>query len=143
MSQPRLVLDTNVLISAFLWRGAPGKLIELLGEQEARAFTSHALLDELAATLLKKKLQKYVAATGASATDIVASYRRLATTVTARQLEARVSRDADDDVVLACGLAARADLIISGDDDLLVLESFSGIPIISVGAAIRLLARKA
>ena len=32
MSRPRLVLDTNVLVSAFLWRGLPGRLVELAGE---------------------------------------------------------------------------------------------------------------
>jgi hypothetical protein len=40
-------------------------------------------------------------------------------------------------------LAARADLIVSGDDDLLVLESFRGIPIVSVSVAIQLLANRA
>lgn len=42
--------------------------------------------------------------------------------VTVRQLAQQVSRDADDDAVLACALAARADLIVSGDDDLLTLK---------------------
>jgi len=60
----RLVVDTNVLVSAFLWQGTPGRLIELAGEKEVQFFTSRALLDELNATLTKKKLAKAVAATG-------------------------------------------------------------------------------
>ncbi|WP_445322872.1 putative toxin-antitoxin system toxin component, PIN family [Ramlibacter sp. AN1015] len=56
-----------------------------------------------------------------TADQLLASYRRIATMVTARQLDTQVSRDADDDAVLACALAARANLIVSGDDDLLVL----------------------
>ena len=137
MSRPRLVLDTNVLVSAFLWQGTPGRLIELAGDKEVQLFTSRALLDELTATLAKKKLAKYLAATGLTAEQMLASYRRIATTVTARQLDERVSRDADDDAVLACAFAARADLVVSGDDDLLVLRSFKGIAIVSAASAVR------
>ena len=39
--------------------------------------------------------------------------------------------------MLACALAARADFIVSGDDDLLVLGSFRGIPIVPVALAVR------
>jgi uncharacterized protein len=58
--------------------------------------------------------------------------------VAAQQLDKQISRDADDDVVLACALAARADFIVTGDDDLLVLKSFNGIPILSVAQAIKM-----
>lgn len=136
--RPRWVVDTNVLVSAFLWQGTPGKVIELAGEKEVQLFTSRALLDELAATLGKKKLAKYVAATGLSAEQMLANYRRIATLVTAKQLEQQVSRDADDDAVLACAQAARADLIVSGDDDLLVLKKFNSIPIVTTAQAIQL-----
>lgn len=135
--RPRWVVDTNVLVSAFLWQGTPARVIELSGEQEVQLFTSRALLDELAATLAKKKLAKYVAATGLSVDQLLTNYRRIVTLVTARQLDARVSRDADDDTVLACALAARADLVVSGDDDLLSLKSFNGIPIATAAQAIK------
>ena len=46
-----------------------------------------------------------------------------------------VCRDADDDHVLACAVAAHADLIISGDDDLLALGVFENIPIMTVSGA--------
>ncbi len=135
--RPRWVVDTNVLVSAFLWRGTPGRLIELAGEKEVQLFTSRLLLNELAATLAKKKLMKYVASTGMTAEQLLSHYRRVATLVTARQLEAQVSRDADDDAVLACALAARADLIVSGDDELLVLKAFNGVPIVTVAQAVK------
>ena len=124
-------------VSAFLWRGTPGRVIELAGEKEVQLFTSRALLDELAATLAKKKLARYVAATGLAANQMLASYRRIATLVTARQLDVQVSRDLDDDAVLACALAARADLLVTGDDDLLSLKSFRGFPIVTVAQAVK------
>ena len=137
MTRPRLVLDTNVLVSAFLWRGTPGRLIELAGDQTIQPVTSAALLDELAATLAKRKLAKHLTATGLTVSHLVAGFKRLAITVSARQLDERVSRDIDDDAVLACALAARAHFIVSGDEDLLVLGSFNGIPIITVATAVR------
>ena len=87
------------------------------------------MLKRVMGTLAKKKLTKAVAATGSTAVQMLADYRRIATVVTARQLDERVSRDADDDdddAVLSCALAARADVVVSGDDDLLVLASFKG-----------------
>lgn len=49
----RLVVDTNVLVSAFLWQGTPGRLIELAAETEIELFTSRALIDELSEVLHK------------------------------------------------------------------------------------------
>jgi len=131
------VADTNVLVSAFLWQGTPGRVVELARDEEVQLFTSRVLLDELAATLAKRKLARYVAASGLSAEQIVTSYRRIVTLVTARQLNARVLRDADDDAVLACALAARADLVVSGDNDLLSLKGFSGIRIVTIAQAVK------
>ena len=137
----RLVVDTNVLVSAFLWHGMPGRLIELAAEQDIELFTSRILLDELAETLNKKKLAKPVLATGLTIDQMLHSYRRLVTLVTARQLVKQVSRDVDDDAVLACALAARADLIVSGDEDLLVLKEFQGIPIATIAQALARIVR--
>lgn len=59
--------------------------------------------------------------------------------VTARQLTKRISRDPDDDHVLACALAAKADLIVSGDRDLLTLKSFREIPIVTAAETVQAL----
>jgi putative PIN family toxin of toxin-antitoxin system len=71
--RPRLVLDTNVLVSAFLWQGRPGRLIELAGDKMVRLFTSLALMDELADVLHRSKLARHVAATGLTANQMLAS----------------------------------------------------------------------
>jgi uncharacterized protein len=100
----RWVVDTNVLASAFLWQGTPGRVIELAGEKEVQLFARRALIDELAATLAKKKLHKHVSATGLTVSTLLDNYHRIATLVTTRRLEERASRDKDDDAVLACAL---------------------------------------
>ena len=135
----KLVVDTNILVSAFLWQGTPGRLIELAGEQECRLFTSRALLDELADVLQRKKLEKQVQATGLTAVHLLRNYQKLSTTITARRLAQQVSRDADDDAVLACALAAKVDLIVSGDADLLVLKQFQGMRIVTPAQAVKLI----
>jgi uncharacterized protein len=112
--RPRWAVDTNVPVSAFLWQGTPGRVIDLAGEKEVQLFTSRALIDELAAMLAKKKLHKQVSATGLTVAASLENYRRVATLVTTRRLEERASRDKDDDAVLACAPASRADYIISG-----------------------------
>jgi predicted nucleic acid-binding protein len=55
-------------------------------------------------------------------------------------LPGRVCRDADDDLVLAAALAAKADAIVTGDQDLLVLKRFKGIPILNPRDCLALLA---
>ena len=50
----RLVLDTNVLVSAFLWKGTPGRLVELATEKEITLHTSRALVDELSEVLHRR-----------------------------------------------------------------------------------------
>jgi predicted nucleic acid-binding protein len=50
MSAPlRLMLETNVEVSAFLWKGKPGRLLALAGEGDIRMFRSQFMLDELTA----------------------------------------------------------------------------------------------
>ncbi len=109
----RLVVDTNVLVSAFLWQGTPGRLIELADEKEIALYTTRALIDELAEVLHRKKLSKPISATGLTAETMVRNYRRLATLVTARQLGQPVSRDVDDDAVLACASAAESPICVT------------------------------
>ena len=56
-------------------------------------------------------------------------------------LDERVCRDEDDDVVLATALAGKADVIVTGDEDLLVLKKFRGIEILSPRQFLKLLDR--
>ena len=120
----RVVLDTNSAVSAILWRGTPSRLISLAVDGEIALFVSTVLLEELADVLSRQKLAKAVSKTGSTASMLYKDYRRLARRVRAASLPNQVSRDVDDDAVLACALAARADLIVSGDVHLLELGHF-------------------
>ena len=76
-------------------------------------------------------------AAGLSATALVQDYERLADILEPQPLSAPVCRDPDDDHVLACALAARATLIVSGDKDLLDLHPYQGIPILPAATALQ------
>ncbi|MFT3792948.1 MAG: putative toxin-antitoxin system toxin component, PIN family [Rudaea sp.] len=134
--RPRWVVDTNTLVSAFLWQGLPGNVIALAGEKIVRLVTSRILLDELEQVLHRAKFAKSIAKTGLSAEELMASYKQLVTIVAAPPLTRPVSRDPKDDAVLATALAGRVDAIISGDKDLLVLERFQTISILTVRDAL-------
>ncbi len=128
---PRLVLDTNVLVSAFLWEGNPGQLLAKAETGEVRLYTSPILLDELEDALGRPKLAKRVALTGLGVSEMVASYRRVAAVRRAKLLDRAFSRDPDDDHVIACALAARTDFLVTGDADLLSLGTVEGVRIVS------------
>ena len=135
----RLVLDTNILISAFLWKGTTHRFIELVEENEIQLFTTHILLNELRDTLQSKKLALAITASGFSAHDFVRRYRDMTSLITARKMTQQICRDADDDAVLACALAARAQLIVTGDKDLRILHPFQNIAILPPADALKLI----
>lgn len=136
----RLVLDTNVVLSALLWEGRPAELLDLGATDRVRLFTSETLLKELRQSLGKPKLAKRLQATGLSPHQHTANYASLATLVVPSPLPEPVSRDSDDDHVLACSVAASASAVVTGDDDLLVLGAHSGIAILRVSECLDVIA---
>ena len=134
----RLVADTNTVVSALLWRGAPHRLFEGIETGDVSFFTSRTLLDELADVLPRRKLARAVQATGKTLGTLMAEYEELAQLVQSRSLRRAVGRDPDDEAVIACAIAARADLIVSGDKDLLVLNAYRRIRIVNAAEALRI-----
>ena len=87
---------------------------------------------ELLDVLSRGKFAKRLAAAGLTPLGIVGEIRRLATMATPTDVPRVVANDADDDHVLASALAARADLIVSGDQHLLGLGgSYQNIAIVT------------
>ena len=68
---------------------------------------------------------------------LLSGLRQLTEVIEPPPLAQPVCRDRDDDEVLALALAAKVDLIVSGDDDLLVLQVFDGIPIVTPAQALQ------
>ncbi len=132
----RIVLDTNVVLSALLWRGMPYRLLDAIRSRgEARLFTSPALLDELADVLTRPSATKRLAVIGKAAREVLTDYVDAVEVVEPEHVPRVVPNDADDDQVITAALAAGADWIVSGDADLLSMGSHQGIPIITAALA--------
>jgi putative PIN family toxin of toxin-antitoxin system len=132
----KLVVDSNVLISGLLWHGPPHRLIEQAREGKASFFSSPALLAELADVLTRDQFSKALASSRSATDKILSEVQSIVVLVRSVALPSPVCRDPDDDEVLATALAAQADLIVSGDRDLLALGAFQGIPIVSPAQAL-------
>jgi putative PIN family toxin of toxin-antitoxin system len=132
----RIVIDTNVLVSGLLWHGAPHALLE---QARAGVFTmvgSSALLDELAVVVRRRKFRAILARSDTDSQRMLGQLRHLIEVVDPLPLAAPVSRDPDDDAVLAVAALVRADFIVSGDNDLLTLGNYDGIPIVTPAVAL-------
>jgi putative PIN family toxin of toxin-antitoxin system len=124
----RLLLDTNVLIAALVARGTCHELLEHCVREHV-VVSSQSLLDELGGVLERKLRQR--------AADVQTARRLFAETLTFVEpaaLDVPVCRDRDDDVVLATALAGACAAIVTGDQDLLILDPFRGIRVITPSA---------
>ena len=128
MTNPEWVVDTNVLISAALSaRGAPARLVQLVLERGTMVF-SQPTFDELKTRLYRPKFDPYISLELREAVlhDLSAA---------ARWVEigepARYCRDRGDDMFIETALAARAGVLVSGDQDLLDAQAIADLRILS------------
>ena len=125
----RFVPDSNILISAFFWGGVPGKILELTRRNDYTLLSSEALLDELLDVLRREKFAERLHRINKTPIQFLQDYRTLVEVVDVMPLPEPICDDPDDDAILACALSGEADVIVSGDNDLLRLKMVAGIPI--------------
>lgn len=123
----RIVLDTNVLISAVLFGGHPRELLQHAIQGRIRPVTSTRLLDEL-----EELLERRFGFSPVAAAETRSEFEVLAEVVELIDVP-RVCRDPDDDEVLAAAVLGRVTAIVTGDQDLLDLGMHDGIEILTPG----------
>jgi len=133
----RVVIDTNLLLSGFLWQGLPHVLLGAVRQGRLRLVMSAQLLAEFTGVLGRSKFDSALVRTDTSRERLLQELQRLVEMVEPEPLAQPVCRDPDDDAVLALAVSARVDWVVSGDDDLLVLHSYASIPILSANQALR------
>lgn len=134
----RLVLDTNVVLSGLFWRSHPRRLLDLGRDRTVSLYTSSVLLDELADVLSRMKWAAMLASQQTDAAFLMRRYGMLAKVVRPHPVGRVVPDDPDDDAVIACALAANADLIVSGDRHLHNLGGdYNGITILTPAQAVQ------
>ena len=126
----RIVLDTNVLVSALITKGTPPDL--LYQAWDAGTFqlvTSIEQLDELKRVIAYKKLRPFITLDEAEA---LLETIDAAAVVVEGIPDVDVSSDPDDNVILATAIAGEADLLVTGDKSgLLALNAVHGIHIVT------------
>ena len=136
----KLVADTNVVVSGLLWMGYPGRLLETAAAGQVTLYTSAALIAELSTTLAYDKLADRVRRSGLTHRELLRRYLNVAILVQPTAVPRVIPNDPDDDQVLACALAAKANPIISGDrKHLLPLGTYQDIRIVDPATAIQLI----
>jgi putative PIN family toxin of toxin-antitoxin system len=121
----RVVLDSNIWVSAVQFGGVPRTAIEIANMQDEVIFCRQ-LEDEIIATLAVKFAASYDKTR--RQIDLLAES---ATWVSLKGLVSGISRDPNDDFILECATVGNAALIVTGDKDLLSLGQYEGIRILT------------
>lgn len=124
----RVILDTNVLVSAILFGGKPEQILRSVIEEKILAVTSPVLLSELKEVLSKK----FPLREPAFKLTVNNLEKILRTVQPKRNIE--IARDDDDNRVLEAAIEGKCSYIITGDNDLLSLVTFKNIKIVTPDA---------
>lgn len=123
----KIVVDTNIVASALFFGGKPLDLIELILAKKVEATATPKIIEEYFNTI-EYLLNKYKGKNlNVPLLTIVQSMPLIADLNSIK-----VCRDPDDDKFISCAVASESSFIVSGDKDLLVLEKYNEIKIISV-----------
>jgi len=121
----KVLLDTNVLIAAFITRGVCSDLLEHCIHRH-KLVTSEFILNEFREHLVGKF--QYTMSEAEEAVELLRSKMEVVMPAT---LKHPACRDPDDDVVLGTALAGDVTCVVTGDKDLLVLKQYGSIDIVS------------
>lgn len=135
-----VVLDTNVIISALLSAGgSPAQIIDLWEAGVFDVAISTPLLDELKRVLDYPQVKKYQKMTPDEINTLLGRWSTISVYVEPEVVLEVVKDDSDDNRVLECAVAAKANYIISGDKHLLDLGEYRGIEVLPPAGFIVLL----
>lgn len=125
----KVVVDTNIVISGYLWSGAPARVLEMHTAGLLDICTCEVQLGELIEVLRRPKFLPRLQAAGISPEDISAHFRQLKRFMEPAVVGTTPLTDPKDLWVLGCAQASKAQAIITGDQHLLILKNHHGIPI--------------
>lgn len=130
----RVVLDTNIIVSAIIFKGKPLQVLDLILRERLKAITSPILLAELKEILTKKfKLPKYEFELAIK--NIEEIFEIIQPKISLNILKA----DPDDDRVLEAASEGHCDYIVTGDREILSLGTFKNIQIVTADEFLKIL----
>ena len=128
----RVVVDTNVYISAIFWGGKPRHVIDLGRDGEIQIFTSEDIEQEI----LDKLMTKF----GMNSDDagrVMADFSTFTKLIRVSRRIHVVKDDPDDDKFIECAVECNAEFIISGDKHLLNMRKYEGIDIMNAATFLK------
>ncbi len=134
---PRIVLDTNVLISAMIKPGKPRALLFQIAGGKCQLILSRQILDEFARTVADPKISRYV-----DEEDIIRYLKVVGSVATIVRIKSRfkvIKQDPNDDMILRTVHDGKARYIVTGDDHLLSLKEYRRTKILTVSEVLELL----
>ncbi len=134
----KIVLDTNVWVSALLWGGKPAEIVRAAEDRKIRIFISEEIIVEISRVLGYPKLERIYQTEGLCREDLVEQVLRIGEFAEVTQKVNVIHEHPADDKFLECALAAGADFVVSGDKHLLKVASFGKTGILSVGEFIHI-----
>ena len=127
----RVVLDTNQHISAIIRpNGHPAQIVKLWRVGLIELAISPFILEEFETVVRRPRIQQKYNLSDADIAEYLEVLKTFAVIVPGTITVNAVPDDPDDDVIIACAIEAEADMIISGDQHLLSLGSYQGVPIV-------------
>ncbi len=131
-SQLRAVLDTNVFVSGLIGVNSPPRqIVDAWLDGRFTLVTSLYLVDELAHVLTYPRIVKRIRLDESEVDAILAALLSQAEMAPGELELPGVTRDPKDDAVVACAVEGEADYIVSGDEDLLVLNVYKEVKIVT------------
>jgi putative PIN family toxin of toxin-antitoxin system len=133
----RAVLDTNLLVSYFLTQGdTMSRIINHWEQGHFVNIVSPAILTELKEVVNRPRLRPYMSADPQTLIDVI---EQDAEFIPGDLKLTGICRDPKDDIFIACAVEGHADVLVSGDDDLLTVGAYQGVQIINPAAFLQLL----
>ncbi|MGI0041164.1 MAG: putative toxin-antitoxin system toxin component, PIN family [Nitrosopumilaceae archaeon] len=131
----RIVLDTNILVSAIISNGKPRKLFKMGIDGKYKILISKETLDELSKVLQRQKFKM----TGGEIICVVSALMKTGENVRITSNFEVISNDPDDNIIINTAHDGNADYIVSGDKDIKTLKNFKKIKIVSVDEMLKIL----
>ena len=134
---PKIVIDTNIYISAIFWGGKPRAIVDLGRSGQVLIFTSSEIEKEI-----EKKLKTKFGLSNEEAAQILLDFSTFTVPVKVSRRITVIDDDPDDDKFIECAVASRAGFIVSGDKHLLNLKEYKGIRILKATDFLSLFLKK-
>ena len=134
---PKIVIDTNIYISAIFWGGKPRAIVDLGRSGQVLIFTSSEIEEEI-----EKKLRTKFGLSDEETAQILLDFSTFTVPVIVSRRVSVIDDDPDDDKFIECAVASRAGFIVSGDKHLLDLEEYERIRMMKAADFLFIISKK-